>query len=53
MFEWRLMVSRSSTASLRSDVYEKVEENGRTYHKYDFQSLILTVLIVAQVQRRE
>jgi len=31
----RIMVNgdRSSTTSLRSSMYETVEENGRTYHK--------------------
>ena len=27
-------ITRSSTASLRSSVFEGVQENGRTYHRY-------------------
>lgn len=28
------LYDRTSTASLRSSIYEHVEENGRTYHRY-------------------
>jgi len=30
----RNLFDRSSTQSLRSSLFESVEENGRTYHKY-------------------
>jgi hypothetical protein len=31
-----LMAARSSTNSVRSSIYDFVEENGRTYHKCGF-----------------
>jgi len=45
---------RSSTTSLRSSMYETVEENGRTYHKYIRLSYHVTILLTNyQVQGRE
>jgi hypothetical protein len=32
--ELLMLYGRTSTASLRSSIYEHVEENGRTYHRY-------------------